>query len=302
MGEEIIGHPPNARAGGIVRPLERAHAHNDYHQDRPLRDALDHGFCSVEADVFLVDGELLVGHSRSELSADRTLESLYLGPLLERVRQNDGWVYPGGPAFTLLVDVKSDGEATYLVLDTILAGYETMLTSVIDGLVSSKAVTVVVSGNRAWEPIESDSTRYVGIDGRLSDLGSDKPGHLMPLMSDRWGKLSEWSGEGPMPDAVRAELRRIVRDAHAAGRRVRFWATPDYPSPARTAVWTELLEAGVDLIGTDDLGGLKSFLLTSDGGNATSSIPEVVEAPRSGGALDQPLSLSSRALLRRFRR
>ena len=39
-------------------PLIRAHAHNDYEHTRPLFDALDHGFGSVEADVHLVDGRL----------------------------------------------------------------------------------------------------------------------------------------------------------------------------------------------------------------------------------------------------
>ena len=68
-----------------------------------------------------------------------------------------------------------------------------------------------------------------------------------------------------MPDAERAKLRRIVREAHKKGRRVRFWATPDRPSPARTAVWSELLAAGVDLVGTDDLDGLKTFLLSDEG-------------------------------------
>ena len=37
-------------------PLAQAHAHNDYEHDRPLLDALEHGFTSVEADVWLVDG------------------------------------------------------------------------------------------------------------------------------------------------------------------------------------------------------------------------------------------------------
>ena len=35
------------------KPLGQAHAHNDYYHKRPLLDALSHGFCSVEADVFL---------------------------------------------------------------------------------------------------------------------------------------------------------------------------------------------------------------------------------------------------------
>src|SRR4051812_44226103 len=44
-------------------PLKNAHAHNDYLHPRPLFDALDQGFTSVEVDVFLVNGQLLVGHT-----------------------------------------------------------------------------------------------------------------------------------------------------------------------------------------------------------------------------------------------
>lgn len=245
-------------------PLSRAHAHNDYLHSRPLLDALSHGFCSVEADVFLVDGKLLVAHERSELQADRTLESLYLDPLLRRVRENGGRVHPGRPGFTLLVDFKSDGEETYEALDRILAGYKEMLTTVEQGIVEKNAVTVIVSGNRAWQRISSDSLRYAGVDGRLSDLGSTRPSHLMPLISDNWEKYFRWSGKGPMPEAERAELRRIIQEAHNQQRRVRFWATPDRPSPERTAIWIELLAAGVDHIGTDDLAGLRAFLLSAE--------------------------------------
>ncbi len=49
--------------------------------------------------------------------------------------------------------------------------------------------------------------------------------------------------------------------AHARGRLVRFWATPDGPSPAREALWRELRTEGVDLLNTDDLKGLQEFLL-----------------------------------------
>ncbi len=39
----------------VIQP--RAHSHNDYLHRRPLLDALALGFCSVEADIYLVDGE-----------------------------------------------------------------------------------------------------------------------------------------------------------------------------------------------------------------------------------------------------
>ena len=51
-----------AEETGSVTPLPRAHAHNDYYHRRPLLDALDQGFCSVEADIYLVEDRLLVGH------------------------------------------------------------------------------------------------------------------------------------------------------------------------------------------------------------------------------------------------
>ena len=263
-GDSFPKATPGIPTATSSRPLPRAHAHNDYLHERPLLDALSRGFCSVEADVFLIDGELLVGHERSQLQPDRTLDALYLDPLLRIVRENGGEVHTGSPAFTLLVDIKSDDEDTYLELDRVLEAYEEILTHVRDGMVEQRAVTVIVSGERAWQRIAADSVRYVGVDGRLSDLPSDHPGHLMPLVSDRWDRISAWSGEGPMPAADRSELRRIVHEAHAQRRQVRFWATPDEPSPERTAVWAELLAAGVDLIGTDDLDGLRKFLLASE--------------------------------------
>ena len=67
-----------------------------------------------------------------------------------------------------------------------------------------------------------------------------------------------------MPDAERAKLRSIVRTAHRAGRRVRFWGTPDRPGRCREALWQALLDADVDLINTDDLEGLRSFLSERD--------------------------------------
>src|SRR5258708_19344042 len=90
--------------------LTNVHAHNDYEHARPLFDALDHGFCSVEADIHLVEGQLLVAHSRSEVKPSRTLQSLYLEPLRERVRKNAGWVYPPSPHATLLIHIQSPSQ------------------------------------------------------------------------------------------------------------------------------------------------------------------------------------------------
>lgn len=242
-------------------PLPRAHAHNDYIHNRPLLDALEQGFCSVEADVYLAGEELLVGHTRLDLRPERTLEKLYLAPLKQRVRDNGGRVYRDGPAFYLMIDVKTEAKATYAAIDKQLARYGEMLSVTRDGKFQAGAVTVVISGNRAQETIARQKVRYAGIDGRPADLDSEAPAHLMPWISESWGTLFRWKGDGPMPAAERDKLKEIVSKAHKHGRKVRFWATPEKP-----ALWKELLAADVDFLNTDRLVEMRRFL-TSNGRN-----------------------------------
>jgi hypothetical protein len=239
-----------------VVPLRQAHAHNDYEHKRPLLDALDNGFCSVEADIFLVDGQLLVGHTRKDLKPERTLEKLYLDPLRDRIKANSGKVYPGGPTVFLLIDVKTEAKPTYAALAKVLVKYADMLSVTRGGKFEAGAITVVVSGNCDREGITAEEVRYAGIDGRPSDLDSDAPSHLIPWISQRWGALFQWKGEGAMPEAEQAKLRELVAKAHKHGRLVRFWATPESP-----VFWEQLLAAGVDLINTDQLPELRKFLL-----------------------------------------
>ncbi|MGI9240008.1 MAG: hypothetical protein ACR2RV_04365, partial [Verrucomicrobiales bacterium] len=89
----ILGLALAAASAPAQEPLQQAHAHNDYEHERPLHDALEHGFCGVEADIYLVGGELLVAHDRKDLKPERTLQALYLDPLQKRVEANGGQVY-----------------------------------------------------------------------------------------------------------------------------------------------------------------------------------------------------------------
>lgn len=224
----------------VEAPVNKSclHAHNDYLHARPLFDALDHHACSIEADVHLVDGALLVAHDANQVMPGRTLESLYLDPL----RAN------GTHDITLLIDVKTDARTTYPVLRDTLLRYTDL------------QITYLISGNRDVEQIAGDDARPAAIDGVLADLDLDPPpaSDLVPLVSDDWRKYFTWvGGMEKMPVPERKKLVELVEKAHAQQRRIRFWDTFDL-----FEVWQELADAGVDLIGADDIEKLDRFLQT----------------------------------------
>jgi glycerophosphoryl diester phosphodiesterase len=237
---------------GIV-PLTRAHAHNDYLHQRPLVDALSHGFRSVEADVWLTNGVLLVAHDFDRTSPERTLQKLYLDPLRAFVRTNAAG--RGAPSITLLIDVKSDAETTWAALREVLPGYADILARFESNRIETNAVMAIISGNRAEATMRADKIRFAALDGRLPDLETNRSLALVPLISDNWTKQFQWRGQGPLPEEERTKLRALVQRTHAQGRRLRLWAAPDNPGG-----WKELFDAGVDLLNTDKLAELSEFL------------------------------------------
>ncbi|MDQ2668609.1 MAG: phosphatidylinositol-specific phospholipase C/glycerophosphodiester phosphodiesterase family protein [Gemmatimonadota bacterium] len=247
----------SARAQAVL-PLEHAHAHNDYEHTRPLMEALEHGFTSVEADIYLVHGQLLVAHDSDKVDPARTLESLYLDPLRAIIRQHGGSVFGTPYPLTLLIDIKSDSQSTYVALDSVLRRYADILTIFADTIVIEGPIVAIMSGERALGTVRSSHVRFAALDGRLVHLDSSRnfPARVMPLISDNWDRVTKWKGKGTPPTNLRADLERIVTRAHRQGQRVRFWATPD-----TDAVWTMLRTAGVDLIGADDLDALRHFML-----------------------------------------
>lgn len=234
----------------------RGHAHNDYEHKRPLFDALDEGFCSIEADVFLIKGDLWVAHSRGGLKPERTLTRLYLDPLLERVRQRHGHVYETPEPVVLLIDIKEDGPAVYAALKTLLPRYSEMLTEFHGARKDERAVTVVLSGDRPRSLVAADPDRWCALDGLPEDLTGDTSAALVPWVSLDWSSEFRWRGVGKISETDSRKLAEMIRNGHAHGRRLRFWGSPDTP-----VFWEALDHAGVDYINTDKLAELRQYVL-----------------------------------------
>jgi hypothetical protein len=241
-------------APGEPVPILRAHAHNDYVHPHPLFDALDRGYCSVEADIHLIGDQLFVAHEITEVVPGFTLQSLYLDPLRKRIKENGGHVYTNGPEFILLIEVKTDGKTTYAKLRDVLQQYSDILTVFRDGKKETNAVTAILTGGYSRADLQADSVRYAAGDGTFADFDRNPLPSLVPWISEDWAGHFKWRGVGPIPDDERAQLKKFVTRAHEQGRKIRFWGAPDVPP-----FWKELLADDVDLINTDDLEGFRIF-------------------------------------------
>ncbi|WNG56341.1 hypothetical protein F0U59_17405 [Archangium gephyra] len=241
---------PHPRAGYLVY----AHSHNDYEQDRPLLDALDQGFYSVEADIFFDGGRLSVAHNAWKRSKG-TLQKLYLAPLQARVDAL-GSVHGDGLPFTLWVELKEGPREMIDALHALLEQYP-MLTRFQDGEILPGKVTVVLTGNaRGKADFVTRFPRRNAVrdsnDYSPDDPPADGGWRYYAL---HWTRYLSSSSTGKLDDAQRARLACIVENAHASGRKVRFYGSPNHPD-----AWKAALESGVDFINTDDLQGLRSFL------------------------------------------
>jgi hypothetical protein len=253
-------------------PLQHGFAHNDYFHSRPLLDALDNGFTYIEADVFLMDDELIVAHINPFFRGRKTLEALYLKPLAKRIAQNDGRIFEGYDApVVLMIDIKTNAEDTYEHLRQLLKNYSFMLSRCRNGIVTGGPVTVVLSGHKPYKMIKAEDDRLAFIDEDLQHTDLDTTAmNVYKLSSCKYSKMLKWDGQGKFPDAEKDRLCAYVRMAHRFGKKVRLWASPE-----KTVVWEQLLNCGVDLINTDKLSELKDFLLARYrryNGNSTAMI------------------------------
>jgi hypothetical protein len=235
--------------------LPNGHSHNDYTRDRPLFDALDYGFTSIEVDVYWHNDRMVVTHDDKGLDEKPTIQELYLDPLRKLIRQNNGQVFKNDPTqLVLMVDLKSDKKPTYFGLKKIFGSYLDIIEWYRGDQLVPGSVKVVLSGQPPVDIIQNEHERYFSVDGSIDQWGKDYPSGLMPRASVSYQTYFHWTGDGEMPEGELAKLRELVQLAHSRTRKVRFWACPN-----NVAVWKTLMDEGVDWINVDDLKGFNAY-------------------------------------------
>jgi alkaline phosphatase len=225
--------------------LSQAHSHNDYDQQVPFSHAYNRGFGAIEADVFLVNNQLFVAHDQDKIRPENTLTAKYLKPLKEGLSQDNA------RQITLLVDIKGDYRN---ILPELIPELKP-LHEFLKNATSAGRLRVLISGNRP-EPAEfKNYPEYICFDEDLMHTYSAEELKRVSQISLRFSNYSSWTGVGPLPERDSIALQTVIHAAHTLNKPIRFWDAPDNP-----AGWTELIKLGVDIIGTDKIDALASFL------------------------------------------
>jgi len=281
-GSNLYTYPTDLTRGIAPKAF---HSHNDYWRDIPFYSALSYGSISTEADCWLINGTLHVGHEISALTTARTFESLYIGPILDTIkRQNPTTQFVsssetrngvfdtnGDQTLYLWVDVKTDGLTTWPAILSALAplkdaGY---LTTTDGKTITPGPVTVIGTGNTPMsyflptDPATPENPRFTFFDAQLSTLNSTTSQNITslitPIASTNFAaQFGEVVAES-LNSTQLALLRSQVGYAASKGIGSRYWDQPGWPIGTRNAIWRTLIDEGVALLNADDLEGCAEF-------------------------------------------
>ena len=227
-----------------AQPPVLIHSHNDYAQRVPFYQAYAQQVSSIEADVFLHDGQLLVGHDVEDLRADMTFEALYVEPIVTLFARNGGRAFrDSDQTLQLMVELKSETDPTLRAVAALLGRWP----EVFDPEVNPAAVRVAVTGRVPAPEAFDRYPRFLGFDGAWDADYTPEQLERIALISTNFRDFSQWNGKGTIITAEKERLEQVIDRAHEQGKPVRFWNAPE-----GTTVYYTFYDMGIDYINTDN--------------------------------------------------
>lgn len=219
-------------------------AHNDYIKPNPFFRAFELKVSYIESDIFLEDGKLLVAHTRKEIDTSKTLESMYLIPLSQKVKEGKGVLY----GLTLMIDLKTDGIPAMDMLVKTIEKYPE--------LIACKGLSFTISGSYPPPAQWTNYPDYITFDGRPGVNYTPEQIKKLRLISTSFGSVSSWKGDGEIPSDDLKKIRQVIDFSHKLNMPVRFWGSPDQPN-----AWGKFISIGVDILNSDNVDQLSNYLL-----------------------------------------
>ncbi len=226
---------------------QNAHAHNDYEHDSAFTQAFNSGFGSIEADVYLVNDQLMLAHHRTGIKDGYTLQAIYLHPLQQQLKLN------AKRTVRLLVDIKDNYPAVLAILQKQLQPLRQLLSTP----TNQGQLTIIISGNKPPPQDFDKYPDYIFFDNHFDVAVSASKLSRVAMISLSFSKYFLWNGKST-PDTLKVKrVQQLVDSAHLLGKPIRFWAAADTPMS-----WQLQKNLAIDYIGTDQIEKLAAWLKT----------------------------------------
>ena len=246
-----------------VIPLRTAHSHNDYLRKVPVFNALNNGFCSIEADIYFINNELYLGH---ESPTKHLLKDVYLDSLKNILSSNkNNVIYENSiklqvcKTIDLIIDFKDDDSyPAWYLLETYLMEYDMFQCYNKDELIKEGPIRIILSGNhpKVSDVVKGHHCSVVDIkyDELINGNYTKKEKAIIGQINTKW--VRGWNVDEKY-------IKEVVKTSKTDGinASVRFWGIKEFNTNILLKLWDFLLDHGVDRIGTDNIVLLKTYLL-----------------------------------------
>ena len=229
-----------------------AHSHNDYEQQTPLMLAYNAQFGSIEADIWAVNGDLFVAHNKTDIKAEKSMDSLYIQPIVRLFRKNGGKAWNNHPStFQLMIDLKTPVDPTLTLLVEKLKKYP----DVFDSYQNNNAIRVVITGNRPDPSGFSKYPMFIWFDGNVTLKYDEQQLKRVALYSENLAGFTTWKGKEAILEKEEIQLKQVIDSVHGLNKKIRFWNAPD-----DAFAWKTLMNLKVDYLNTDYIEELSTWL------------------------------------------
>lgn len=227
------------------------HSQNDYNQSAPFYKAWSQKANSLDVNVFLHKGKLIVGNDCSKLDENETFEQFYLIPIQQMFKINNGRLWKDSEnSMQIFVKFQSDPEASICVLDSLINIYRNCF----DSRINKFAAEIVITGNKPDKESFCNINDIFSFDGDIDILYDNNQLERIALFSDDFKKYSYWNGKGSLISADLEKINSTILKAHKSGKPIRFWNAPE----GITAYYT-FYNLGVDYFSTEHIEDCVSF-------------------------------------------
>jgi hypothetical protein len=223
------------------------HSHNDYTHALPFWDAYNNHAGVIEADVYEVNGELMVAHNKTDIKPSATLNIMYIQPIVKLFDSSKNFVH----SFYLMIDIKENQATALKVLINLLQQYP----SVFNREINKNAVQVFISGERPPDTTFRNYPSYIMFDGLPGKNYASQDLKKIVMISDNFRNYSNWNGADKLPAEDSIKIEDVIKAAHALNKPVRLWGAPDTKQ-----CWQTIINLHGDVINTDKVQICRQFL------------------------------------------